>query len=465
MTVKEQRRAQVLTRVLEGAITLEEAAVVMGLSLRQARRLKGQLRRSGPGGLVHGNRGRASPRRIEPAIRTRLLALYRGRYAGLNVQHFTELLAEREGIDLSVATVRRELKAAGVTTPSTRRVPKHRSRRERMPAEGMLLQIDASPFRWLGPAGPKWSLVGAIDDATGEAVAAVFREQEDAAGYMELLRQVVTRRGIPEAVYRDRHLIFEVTKRVRTTIEEDFAGTAFPTQVGRLLAELGVESIPAYSPQAKGRVERSWRTQQDRLVSELRLAKIRTIEEANAFLPGYLERYRARFAVPPRSSESAHVPIDGGTDLDRLFCFKYQRVVANDHTLRFAGRVIQLPRTGERVSYARVRVEVHERLDGSLAVWHGGAQLIALPPPIESPTVRSRESFLPAALPLRAVGSASPKPLSWDEVRRRARAASAGPAKFEAGKPTAQHPWARQKALEVELHQPRQSTKQPDPKP
>jgi len=162
MTVREQRRAQILTRVLEGTITLKEAALVMDLSLRQARRLKSQLRRDGPGGLVHGSRGQPSPRRIEPGTRARVVALYRGRYTGANVQHFCELLAERESIVLSVATVRRTLKAAGVKTPSTRRAPKHRSRRERMPAEGMLLQIDASPFRWLGPTGPKSSLVGAL---------------------------------------------------------------------------------------------------------------------------------------------------------------------------------------------------------------------------------------------------------------------------------------------------------------
>ena len=458
MTKREVRRAQVLTGVLEGAITLREAAVVMGVSLRQARRMKGELRREGPSGLVHGNRGRKSTRRTDGATVDAVVGHYRGRYAGTNVQHFTELLAEREGIALSVATVRRILKAAGVKTPSTRRVPKHRSRRERMPAEGMLLQIDASPYRWLGKDGPKWSLVGAIDDATGDPVAAVFRDQEDAAGYMELLRQVVQRRGIPAAVYRDRHMIFEVSKRIRTTIEEDFAGAAFPTQVGRLLAELGVESIAAYSPQAKGRVERSWRTQQDRLVTELRLAGVQTMDEANAFLPDYLDRYRARFAVAPRSPESAYVPVDNQAELDRLFCFKYQRVVGNDNTLHFFGRVIQIPPGNERVSYARTRVEVHERLDGSVAVWHAGTELVVVPPLTERPTLRSRESFSNA---LKSTDSTSepalPKDLSWDEVNRRARAASPGPALIENGQPTANHPWKRQGALNAELRAQRRS--------
>jgi transposase len=440
MTVREQRRVQVLTRVLEGAITLWEAAAVMGLSLRQARRLKGELQRTGPSGLVHGNRGRASPRRIEPAVRAAVVAHYRGRYRGANVQHFTELLAEREGIALSVASVRRTLTAAGVRSPKTRRAPKHRSRRERMAAEGMLLQIDGSPFRWLGRQGPRWCLLAAIDDATGDPVAAVFREQEDAAGYMELLRQVVEQRGIPAAVYRDRHMIFEVSQRVRSTLEEAFAGTLFPTQVGRLLAELGVESIAAYSPQAKGRVERSWRTQQDRLVTELGLAGVATLEEANAFLPSYLERYRVRFTHTPRSLESAYVPIDVGTELDRLFCFKYPRAVANDNTVRFFGQVIQIPPGPAGVGYARAHVEVHERLDGSVAIYRHGQQLVSIPAPTDALPLRSRGAQFPRP---KAPRPRPERPLSWEEVLRRSRAAAALPGPGEQPRPTPQHPWRR----------------------
>jgi len=438
MTIKEQRRAQILTRVLEGAITLGEAAEVMGLSVRQARRLKGNLHRAGPSGLVHGNRGHPSTQRTAEGTRAAVVAHYQGRYAGTNVQHFTELLAEREGISLSVATVRRVLKAAGVVPLRVRRVPRHRSRRERMAAEGLLLQIDASPYRWLGPDGPEWSLVGAIDDATGDPVGAVFRAQEDAAGYMELLRQIVIRKGIPAAVYRDRHLIFELSKRVRSTLEEDFAGAPFPTQVGRLLAELGIESIPAYSPQAKGRVERSWRTQQDRLTSELRLAGIHTLEAANAFLPAYLERYRTRFAVPPRSPESAYVPMDPQTDLDRLFCFKYQRVVGADNTIHFFGQVLQIPPGPHRLSYARARVEVQERLDRSIAVLYGGQELLDVSPPADAAPLRSRHRNPP---PQPAAPQPTTRPPSWDEVLRRSRdTLGTGPLRVE-GRPAPYHPW------------------------
>jgi transposase len=438
MTSRELRRAQVLARVVEGAITLQEAAMVMNLSLRQARRLKGLLAREGPARLAHGNRGQASPRRTDAELVQRVAELFRTTYHDCNVQHFAELLAERESIPLAVETVRRILKAAGLVAPKNRR-PVHRSRRERMPAEGMLLQIDGSPFRWLGPDGPRWTLLGAVDDATSAAVAAVFREQEDAAGYMELLRQIVQARGIPAAVYRDRHGIFEVSKRVRSTLEEDFARARFPTQVGRLLAELGVESIAASSPQAKGRVERSWSTHQDRLTAELKLAGVRTMAEANAFLPGYLARYRARFAVTPRSEESAYVPMARETDLDRLFCFKYQRRVAADNTISFGGRVLQIPPGPDRMSYTRVVVEVHERLDGSIAVLYQGRLLLHVPDLSAAPRqLRARDRHLPTSL------GATPQPLPTAPVAETAPDSAPQPvSEVTHPKPAPDHPFRR----------------------
>jgi transposase len=436
LTVKEHRRAQVLARVVEGTITLQEAATVMDISLRQARRLKGQLTREGPVGLTHGNRGQPSTRRIDEPTRQRVAELFRTKYHDCNVQHFTELLAEREAIPLGVETVRRVLKAAGLIARKNRRTV-HRARRARMPAEGMLLQIDGSPFRWLGPDGPRWTLLGAVDDATSEAVAAVFRDQEDAAGYLELLREVIQRKGIPVAVYRDRHGIFEVSKRVRSTLEEDFAGTRFPTQVGRLLAELGIESIPAFSPQAKGRVERSWETHQDRLVAELKLAGVTTMAEANAFLPSYLERYRERFAVAPRSDESAYVPMAGGTDLDRLFCFKYERRVAADNTVQFGGRVLQIPPGAERLSYTRVVVEVHERLDGSVAVVYQGKVLLLVPDLAHEPRplrARSRHVLSPVThTPQPSAPQSSPTQLLDGPPVQELRPS----------KPAPDHPWRR----------------------
>jgi hypothetical protein len=273
-----------------------------------------------------------------------------------------------------------------------------------MSAEGLLVQVDATPFRWLGPDGPRWTLVGAVDDATSDPVAGVFREEEDAAGYMLLFRQIVQTKGIPAAVYHDRHGIFQLSTRQRSSLEEDFARERFPTQVGRLLAELGIASIAANSPQAKGRVERPWRTHQDRLVQELRLAGVQTMAQANAFLPEYFARYRARFAIPPRSAESAYVPLAAATDLDRLFCFKYRRKVAPDNTIRFAGQILQIPPGPERLSYARTIVDVHERLDQSIAVLYQGRHLVFVPPPEDPPApLRARhggsQRFDPTATP------------------------------------------------------------------
>jgi hypothetical protein len=317
--------------------------------------------------------------------------LYQTTYRGLNHQHFCDLLVEREGLRLSVASVRRILTAAGLGSPHTRRPTPHRARRERMPAEGMLLQLDGSPHRWLGPDGPRWSLLGAVDDATGEPVAALFREQEDTAGYLLLLREVVTTHGIPAAIYRDRHSIFRAPGTERLTIDQQLEGLqgAQPTQLGRVLAELGIASIPATSPQAKGRIERAWRTHQDRLVAELRLAGVTTLEQANACLPGYLERYRTRLAVAPACPESAYVPISPATDLDRLLCCKYTRKVASDNTVRFAGQVLQLLPGRDRLSFARAVVEIHQRLDGSLAVVHQGRVLLHVPAPADAPPIRT----------------------------------------------------------------------------
>lgn len=444
MTAKEQRRTQVLTRVLSGAITLREAALVLGVCLRQARRLKAAFEARGPSALVHGNRGRPSPRQLASAVQAQVVALYQGRYAGCNHQHFTELLAEREDLELSVATVRRTLKRAGCPSPQHRRAVKHRSRRERMAQEGLLLQIDGSPYRWLGPEGPRWCLISGVDDATGAPEGAVFREQEDAAGYLLLLRQVVERKGIPAAVYRDRHGIFQSPVTGRRSLDEELAGVLFPTQFGRLLAELGVTSIAAGSPQAKGRVERPWRTHQDRLVAELRLAGVTTIEGANAFLPGYLARYRARFAVPPTSPATAYVPVGPEVALDRLFCFKYTRKVTPDNTIQFGSRVLQIPPGPDRLSYARTTVEVQEHLDARLTVSYQGRCLLTVGGDPTAPLrARPRRTHLEtgaAPQPQQSGGGqvGSGPPLS---ILSTAPAAPPRPPK-----PGPNHPWRRKQA-------------------
>jgi len=208
MNGREQRRAMILTGVIEGRLTAVQAAELMTLSERQERRLRRAFLEQGPAALVHGNRGRKPAHTLDAGLREEVVTLAEGLYNGCNDQHFTELLAEREGISLSRSSVRRIRRAAGLRSPRRRRAPRHRARRERMPQAGMLLQFDGSRHQWLGPDGPWLTLVGAIDDATGDVPSALFREQEDAHGYLLLLRQIVRKRGVPLSVYSDRHSIW-----------------------------------------------------------------------------------------------------------------------------------------------------------------------------------------------------------------------------------------------------------------
>jgi len=362
------------------------------LSLRHLRRILAACRKEGAVALAHGNRGRRPHNALGEGLKKRVLELAQSTYAGCNNQHFTELLAEWEGITFSRSSVRRSLLAAGIKSPRKRRPPKHRSRRERYPKEGMLLQTDGSRHDWLEDRGPYLTLAGAIDDATGKVPHALFREQEDAQGYFLLLRQIVSSHGIPMALYHDRHGIFERSKREPESMEEQLEGRRKPTQFGRLMEELGITSIPSRSPQARGRIERLWGTFQDRLVSELRIAGARTLEEANQVLWGFLPRYNQRFAVPAARAGSAYCQPEEGFIPDEVFCFKYRRTVGLDNVVRFAEHRLQIMPTNGRLSYARARVEVHERLDGSLAVYYQGRCLAAKAAPPEAPMLRVRNN-------------------------------------------------------------------------
>lgn len=381
MSPTEQRRAWVLTRILKGEVTMAAGAIELAVSERQLWRLRGAFEREGPGGLVHGNRGRPSTRRIDPGTRARIIELRQEAYGEINDSHFVELLAEREGIIISRECLRGILRASGIASPRRRRPPRYRSRRPRMAAEGLLLQLDGSRHDWLEGRGPWFTLVGAIDDATGKVVAAVFREQEDAAGYLMILRDTIEACGIPGAIYRDRHGAFAPTNPgTRHSDEPD--GRVSLSQVGRALAELEVGSIVAGSPQAKGRIERLWGTFQDRLVTELRLAGISDIPAANTFLRSYLARHNTRFAVPAADPVPAWRAVPDGIALERILVFKYRRKVARDHTIRLDGRVLQLPRGTGSSNYSGKLVEVHVRLDGSIVAFDGGRvlALVAAPP-------------------------------------------------------------------------------------
>ena len=258
MNKKEQKRLMVLNKLERRELYLAEAAQLLSLSVRHVERLRASYSQRGAKALAHGNRGRKPVHAVGDDIRHKIVDLMQGKYAGFNHQHYTEMLAGREGISISRSTVRRILSGMGIYSPRKRRSPKHRKRRERYSQEGMLLQIDGSPHHWLGEREPEFSLIGAVDDATGKVPHALFREQEDAQGYVLLLKNIVETHGVPLALYHDRHGIFERSTADKESIEEQLEGKRRPTQFGRVMEELGINSISAMSPEAKGRIERLW---------------------------------------------------------------------------------------------------------------------------------------------------------------------------------------------------------------
>lgn len=408
----QDRRALVLTRLVAGKVDEAEAALLLGLSPRSIRRLKVRYIENGPASLAHGNRGRRPAHALDPALAARVVRLTKTTYVGCNDSHLSELLSEREGISLSRATVQRILRAAGIASPRRHRAPRYRSRRDRRAAAGMLVQIDGSRARWFGPACSFATLHAAIDDATGEVLGATFREQEDGAGYLTLLRQVLVRCGVPLAVYSDRHGIFRRDGRVRDSLDEELAGLREPTQLGRAFGELGIEMIFANSPQAKGRIERLFGTLQDRLAAELRLAGVTTLESANQFLLTYLLRHNARFAVAPTELRAAWRALPAGKSAESVCCFKYARQVAADNTVRFEGAVLQLPPRAQHWSWSGQRVELRHHLDGSFSVHApGGKELARSAVPTNTPTLRARplpRAPIPGVSPLPVRGANSP---------------------------------------------------------
>jgi transposase len=392
LNTQEQKRVMVLNRLLVGQLTAAEAAVLLKLSERQVRRLCAAYQKEGAAALAHGNRGRKPVQAISEEVRHQVIELASTTYAGCNYQHLRDLLAEREGIELSRTSVRRILLAAGIHSPRKQRRRQHRRRRARYAQEGMLVQIDGSQHAWLGDRGPWLCLIAAIDDATGKLAAAVFREEEDAAGYFLLVQQMLEQYGRPLALYHDRHGIFAQTSKATEadTLEEQLAGKQDPTQFGRLLEELEITSIAARSPQAKGRVERLFGTLQERLVVQLRLCEARTLEQANQVLASHVPRFNAQFAVAPTQQGSAYRPLPETLQADELFCFKYPRIVAADNTVSFAKQRLQLLPDAQRRSYARARVLVHEHFDGHLSVHVAGRCVATTEAPLETPKARTR---------------------------------------------------------------------------
>lgn len=422
LTQKEQHRVHVLTQVQHGALVASAAATLLALSVRQIRRLLAGLRHRGLAALAHGNRGHASPRRLPEAIRTQVITLARTTYAGLNDHHLTDCLQDHAGLHVSRPTVYRWLRAAGVPRPRSRRAPRHRSRRTRMPQLGMLVQLDASHHPWLEDRGPVLVLLAAIDDATSRVVGALFRPTEDARGYLALLRALARAHGLPLAVYTDRHGIFQRDTRTPLTLAEQLHGTRALTQVGRALHDLGIRWIPAASPQAKGRIERLFGTLQDRLVAELRVAHASSLSDATRVLRRFLRRFNRRFARPAAQPQSAFRPAPPGAALEAVCCLKYRRTVARDNTVQLGPICLQLLPGPQHRSYAGVQIDLQERLDGTIAAYYQSHRLAVRAVPISSAPPHPLALPAPAAPtgPRRYVPPAPEHPWRrYDEIKKR----------------------------------------------
>jgi len=369
MGQKQLQRWHLMKMVEVGKITLREAGEKIGVSYRQAKRIGRAIRERGIKGLVHGNRGRPSNNRLKESLREKVLKLSREVYWDFNDIHFTEKLRECEGIDLNRETVRTLRREAGIEPKRRRRAPGHRKRRERKAQEGAMVLWDGSPHQWLGPDQPPCCLMAAIDDATGKLLVARFFPFEGSSGYLWLLRELVKRYGIPLVMYHDRHGALHRNDS-HWSLEEQLAGRQEPTQVGLALEALGIESIAALSPQAKGRIERLFGTLQDRLIAELGLEGVQSLEAANRFLKIFISRFNRRFAVCPRESEKAWRKVPPGLDLERMISFRYRSVVGNDNSVRIGGLILDLPPGPHRRSYAKAQVEVRQLLNGSWRVYY-----------------------------------------------------------------------------------------------
>ena len=367
MSVKELRRAHVIRQTMEKKLTQVQAGTVLGLTTRHVRRLIERVAQAGDQGLAHRGRGKPSNRRIPETVKATGLKLYETRYGDFGPTLAAEKLAARHGITLSAETVRGWLLAKGVTHFQRRKRP-HRTWRERKAHVGELVQLDGSHHDWLEGRGPRAVLMAYIDDASSR-VYARFYAYEGTIPAMDSFQRYIQHYGIPLAIYADKHSTYHSS--AEPTVTEQLAGVEPMSQFGRALRELGVELIPAHSPQAKGRVERLFKTVQDRLVKELRLAGVSTLEAANRFLDGYLPIYNRRFSVQPAQPADLHRPRPASRELDRSLCIKTTRCLRKDFTIAHQRGLYQIHET-IRASH----VLVEERVDGTMQITHQGRPLV-----------------------------------------------------------------------------------------
>lgn len=368
MSTRERRRMGLMTRVTERLLRLRVAAEMMKVSYRQAKRIWRRYREEGDAGLVHRGRGRSSSRSRPVAERKRAIALYGKTYKGFGPLLASEHLAEDHGLVVDHETLRRWLVSAGLWETRRRR-ESHRAARERRPRRGDLVQIDGSEHDWFEGRGDRAVLMVMIDDATNRTLARFYTAEDTAAAY-DIFDRYVCQYGLPTALYPDRDSIYVCTREASR--EEELANVGPETQFKRAMRELGVEVIPAYSPQAKGRVERRHGLFQDRLVKEMRLLDIRTIEAANAYLDGtFLALVNTRYTVTACDPANGHQARPSATTLALVLSWQEPRSIAKDWTLRWRNRRLQIDARHAALGLPGRHVLVVERRDGTLAILYG----------------------------------------------------------------------------------------------
>jgi hypothetical protein len=425
MSQRELSRLEVLQLVSQRRLTQRAAALRLSLSTRQLRRLCKAYQQLGAAALVSKRRGRPSNHRLKEATRSQALDLIRSRYQDFGPTLAHEKLTEEHGLQLSVETVRQLMIAEGLWHARPLKPSRLRLMRERRAAFGELVQIDGSPHDWFEGRAPACTLLVFVDDATSRLMQLLFVEAETTFNYFAAVRSYLLAHGKPLAFYSDKLGVF------RVNIREAQTGTGL-TQFGRALQELDIELIYAHSPQAKGRVERANQTLQDRLVKELRLRSISTLEEANALLPDYIEDYNRRFAITPRAAINAHRPLDPAFDLDRILCLVETRTLSQHLTFSYKRTLYQIKTKRPAYTLRHARVEVREQADGTLRVEHKGHLL--------AHRVITQESAPQMATPTKQLNDRVTKLLTKQRSSRPA--------------PSPTHPWKRHPFLTMKARRP-----------
>ena len=366
MAQEELKRLHIVRKALDKSITQAEAADIIGVCLRQAQRIVRAVRIEGDKGVIHKSRGQDSNRALPEKIKNKVLNLYKEKYPDFGPTLASEKLFEINKIKLNDETLRLWLLEANIPYKQRKKRP-HRQWRQRKDHFGEMLQIDGSDHDWFEGRGPECVFMGYIDDATGKPFGR-FYPYEGTLPAMDSFKRYIKKYGIPASIYLDKHTTYKSTKK--QSIEDELNNVEPLTQFSRAVKDLGVNVIYANSPQAKGRIERLFRTFQDRIIKEMRIEKIKTIEEANKFLNCYLPKYSKRFAVKPAKQGDLHRPLPKDIDLNKILCKKTECTLRNDFTVAYEKKLYQI-----KNNIRAKKITVEERTDGSMLIRHKGATL------------------------------------------------------------------------------------------